>query len=292
VTHKIPSAGKRRRRSDGVLKFTFDDAITPQVHKIVGDKESYSIYDEIELEGQHFSTNNAENIVKFGKHICTATESTATSIKCKVDSTEVIQMYVKLELSFSVKGIGEGKVNILNANDRAVLFKPTIQVVTPSTGSFSGGATLTLSGAGLDRKSLQVKLAGKACVVESRDYNTLKCLTPVGEKMGGESTKSVDLILCDSADVDEWGECKEINTARQYTYSNVKTSTVSELQPRVVDEPTKNLVATVTGLAGGDVNELSIKLESSSDVKETFSCTIRVGDSDLTNDPGTVCFLI
>lgn len=202
---------------------------------------------------------------------------------------EVIQMYVKLELSFSVMGIGKGKINILNADDQAVLFKPTVQTISPSTGSFSGGATITLSGSGLDRKSLEVKLGGKVCLVESRDYNTLKCLTPVGDKTGSETTKAVDLILCDSADVDEWGVCKEITTALQYTYSTLKTSIVSNLQPRVVDVPTKTLVATVTGLAAGDVSELSIKLENSADASEMYNCVVGVAQSDLTNDPGTVC---
>ncbi|XP_066933159.1 fibrocystin-L-like [Clytia hemisphaerica] len=290
--HNVQPNRKRKRRNtdDNKIVFNFATAQTPAISQIKDRKESYITDDVIEILGTGFSEKPTENKVKFSGHECTVTDSTTTSLNCKMDSGEVIPMYLNLELSFSVDGKGEGGVDISNDKERFIVFKPSIQSITPDTGSFSGGAILTVSGSGLDRESLSVNLGEQSCAIEvdSRTYSSLKCETPANPNTGNLATKTADVSMCDSQDVDAWGACVKIVTSQQYTYSASNTPTVSAVSPSTIDQLGKTLTLTVSGLVGGDITKLSATLQSEDSVKDEFTCDIDEGTSDLMADPGQV----
>ena len=281
------SSGSRKRRSsnnDDTVLFTFDNAITPVITEIVNHKQFYSTFDIVQIAGTGFSTKPFENSVRFGDHLCTVIESTASAIKCRMKSIEVVDMYVKHEISLSVTGIGKGRVNISSYEARVVLFKPSVVSMTPDTGSFMGGASVMLSGSGLDRLSLEVRIGQQVCqVIETtRVYNSLYCVMPNLVNSNSQSGNvSVSLTFVDTVDQDQWGAPVPIATGLSYTYSSLTTLNVTSVLPSSIDQPGKVLTVNIQSYEGGDVTQLSIKLKYESSDLEYICLIINLSGSEV-----------
>lgn len=183
-------------------------------------------------------------------------------------------MYVKHEISFSVAGIGDGRVNISSYDDRVISFKPHIASMTPSSGSTEGGSPVMLSGSGLDRPSLEIRIGQQSCkVIEtSKQYNSVQCVVPRLMNVLRDNSSS-SLTFIDSVNVDQWGMPITIETGLSYIYSSLVTLNVTSVLPSVIGKPGDILTINIENYDGHNISELSIKLKDLSSGDE-FSCVI------------------
>lgn len=277
---KTTVTNRKRRSSDDVISFTYDNAITPVISEIMDHKESYSTSDIIKFTGTGFSTEKpSNNIVRIGDHECTTFEASNSVIKCRVNSMEVIDMYTKHEISFSVAGVGDGRVNISSYEERVILFKPHVASMIPDSGSTEGGSSVLLSGSGLDGPSLEIRIGQQQCeVIEtSKQYGSVQCVVPpsLNAQVGNLSSL---LSFVDPVNVDQWGMPVTIQTGLSYKYSSLVTLNVSSIIPSVIEKLGEVLTIDIGNYDGANLTELSIKLK---DVysKDEFSCLIDNGAS-------------
>ena len=272
---KTTNINRKRRSIDDVISFTFDNSVTPVISEIMDHKESYSTYDIIKFIGTGFSTGKpSNNIVKIGEHECTTFEASSSVIKCRVNSMEVIDMYTKHEISFSVAGVGDGRVNISSYGGRVILFKPHVASMIPDSGSTEGGSSVVLYGSGLDGPSLEIRIGQQQCAVieTSKQYGSVQCVVPPSLNAQAGNLSSL-LSFIDPVNVDQWGMPVTIETGLSYTYSSLVTLNVSSIIPSITDKLGEILTINIGNYDGVNVTELSIKLKDVSS-KDEFSCLI------------------
>ena len=274
---KTTNINRKRRSIDDVISFTFDNSLTPVISEIMDHKESYSTSDIIKFIGTGFSGKPSNNIVRIGDHECTTFEASTSVIKCRVNSMEVIDMYTKHEISFSVAGVGDGRVNISSYEERVILFKPHVASMIPASGSTEGGSSVVLYGSGLDGPSLEIRIGQQQCAVieTSKQYGSVQCVVPpsLNEQSGNLSSL---LSFIDPINIDQWGMPVTIETGLSYTYSSLVTLNVSSIIPSVIDKLGEILTIDIGNYDGVNVTELSIKLKDVSN-KDEFSCLIDKG---------------
>ena len=287
VYHNIP-AGKRRRRSANKVLYTIDSSSTPRVNSIANRKDAYSIFDTIELHGEGFSATPSENNVRFNDFVCAVITSSFQVITCKMDANQSIEMHIYHELSFSVHGLGNGLVNIQSEIDKSVLFVPSIDAVSPLSGSFYGGAVLELTGAGLDLSTVVIRVGDTNCELVESNFTLRKCKVPAMANPNDENSIQVNLTICHTKDA--FGECPYENVGFKYDYRKSESLSVTAVQPPEISQSGAELSVVISGFSGGIITDLKdVQLHHNDQI---VTCVIDVDKSDITSNPGTIVCLV
>lgn len=107
------------------------------------------------------------------------------------------------------------------------LLQPTVQSVSPQSGSVKGGSILTIKGDGfsLDNSQTYVHIGGAACKIDSISYNQIRCKT---------SEKSASQALDVEVKVNGVeAHCSSIFSC-SFTYSTSKTPKVDSVEPSAI----------------------------------------------------------
>ena len=253
---------------------------------IVDRQETYSIFDEIKLKGDKFSTYPSDNTVQFGGHPCIVFAATVHEITCKMDPNVSIPMQVLHELSFSDVAYGNGIVAISSDIERAVVFSSTVQSMSPLSGSYAGGTDLKFVGGGLDRKSLDIKVGDQKCSITQQSYSSLECTVPSHDNSEDKEETEVAITMCDTTVTDAWGQCTFKETGLNFVYKKSETLHITAAQPLEILMPNTDLTISVTGLPGNSSSasfEVSL-IENSASVP----CVYDSSKSDLTTNPASI----
>lgn len=167
--------------------YTFSVENTPRIDSVSPFSISFS--NTITITGANFGTISANIIVNIGTQNCLVLNSTQTEINCQLDGLELDKQNINLNIkgylimklkkanflknsNYFHKGIG----NALNPSYLNLVGKPSIQTITPGSGSTFGGTILTLTGNGFS-KTTQVLIDTVKCSLISIKVNELKCVT-------------------------------------------------------------------------------------------------------------------
>lgn len=162
--------------------------------------ESFATF-KIEIEGENFSINKADNIVKFGAIEATVTEATATKL---VVLTPDLGTATKAEVTVTKSGLtSNGKtVNINFDKNKIATYNWTTHTVKPGVVYKSG--TFTLYGASKERRIFVLDVTlnasntlgvgfttnNKSTVKLCEDYNAVAGINAGFFKLGGSSDKN------------------------------------------------------------------------------------------------------
>lgn len=138
-------------------------SITPTVGSIDGGEL-------VTIEGTNFE---AGAVVRIGTATCTdVTVVSATQITCLAPA----------------RTLGAKNVQIVNSNGGyawgisayTYLIRPTIESITPNSGSDAGGTSITVVGTGIVTAGLAVTIGGRACEITESSTTSFTCTVPSG----------------------------------------------------------------------------------------------------------------
>lgn len=210
----------------------------------------------ITIRGSGFSEQSCHNNITFNSHLCQVISSNESTITCYLSTAE--SPPVGEQLDVAVKVLNRGFAFVKAAPGQSVHFKlkPSITVVSPSSGSQAGGTRLTISGNGFSRINAKniVLIGDTICDVINSTFTSIVCITRAS--IIGQSQKV-------SVTVNGYGSECPVNSANcQYTFATAETPVVSAKTPSSITSPNKELRFNVSQLASREISDVTVKVGS------------------------------
>ena len=156
---------------DSGNRFIFWACQTPTVTAVTPKNGTSST--AITIRGTGFSDKTCHNKVTFGVHNCIVQSSSTTEITCKLDTSTKPRVGDKMTVALNVRNRGDAVIQ-----GGVFTLHPTIDSVSPSSGSKAGGSPLTISGNGFAETLVgNVINVGSGCLVTSATFSEVKCTT-------------------------------------------------------------------------------------------------------------------
>ncbi|XP_053372849.1 fibrocystin-L-like [Mercenaria mercenaria] len=226
--------------------FAFSKITTPVV-SMLGINNG-TIQTNISVTGEGFSTNNEENVVRFGGHECIVTSSTEDNIVCNIDKTSEPAINVLHQLKVNVYNRGLARINIRDAKIRGFVLIPNIETITPKHGSLAGGLRITITGFGFGRFPV-VLIGGYECHIIDASNTLITFEAPPSEF---EGQKQVD-VFAFVADLPVQAECEvKSETSCLFSYEHSLTPAVYAVTPTEMSVPTSFFI---NGTLLGNITE-------------------------------------
>ena len=198
--------------SSDKIEFTFSNCITPEItnievssngvtHSNFGDLVGYG-NSEITITGNGFGHEACQNQVLVGKTPCNILSSSSSSIICEVDSAKITSLEM-LPISVNVENNGQALKSLASDTSGQLYVVPKLTEIASASGSWAGGAILTLKGVGLyPGDGIVIVNFGEApyqqaCNVVEKLANEISCIVPDyrGMKTGPNKTVSIEIYL-------------------------------------------------------------------------------------------------
>lgn len=170
-------------------------------------------------------------------------------------------------VSVRVNNRGYAAIKIENSLDASFTLLPTVQSVSPQTGSMMGGSILTISGDGFSPNP-DVKIGGAPCQILSSSYTQIKCQT------AATSTSQSLPVIVRVHSVESY--CV---SSCMFTYSAAKTPRVDSLTPSAIVGDDNTIRIYGSGLPS-KASDLDIKIGTTSCTvtsSSQYSASCRVG---------------
>ena len=197
--------------------------------------------DVITIEGSGFSITNEDNTVTFGGHVCTVTNSTATSITCNMDMSQNPVPFEPLAVSVQVKGLGFAVVAPAENHTTTFELISSIESITPRRGSIAGGTTVVISGQGFI-DGMSVMIGGARCDITQVSFTQITCATSTSQN--AERLNQTVILSLVKDNQQHTGMCKDSDGC-MFDFMDNQTPEVSNVQPATISSP--NTVITLDG---------------------------------------------
>lgn len=125
-------------------------------------------------------------------------------------------------VSVRVNNRGYAAIKIENSLNASFILLPTVQSVSPQTGSMMGGSILTINGDGFS-PNIDVRIGGAPCQILSSSYTQIKCQTAATS-----TSQSLPVV------VKVHGVESYCASSCMFTYSAAKTPRVDSLTPSAI----------------------------------------------------------
>nr|DBA24045.1 TPA: hypothetical protein GDO54_011748 [Pyxicephalus adspersus] len=229
-----------RPSSNSTIWFGFSKCYSPSITSIK--PTSGTIHEPITIEGSGFSSITCANQVSVGNYPCKVVSSDKTSVTCKIDPQDSMNIGTAELVSLTVNNYGKAIIAISQEMDRRFALLPHIDSITPSNGSLSGLTKITITGSGF---SNSIAISGLGCNVISFNYTKIICETQPSY------SKIVDVQLTVN------GIRALCNGSCNFTYSSEVPVTVSNISPNVVGNSSTVLFINGSGF-GADINDIVV----------------------------------
>lgn len=169
-------------------------------------------------------------------------------------------------MSVRVNNRGYAAVKMENSLNPSFTLLPTVQSVSPQTGSMMGGSILTISGDGFSPDP-DVVIGGAPCQILSSSYTQIKCQTPAK----GVSQSLPVVVRVQGLESNCASSC-------MFTYSEAKTPRVDSVTPSAIVGDDKTIRIYGSGLPS-KASDLDIKIGTSSCIvtsSSQYSASCRV----------------
>lgn len=217
----------------------------------------------VTLEGSGFASDDCANIAKIGGCQCTVANSTSTMLECTPDPSCDYEAGVYQEVSLNVNQYGNALVEINAVEDQSVAFVPTVDSISPNSGSTEGGTDVIITGSGFS--SLEtVTVTFNGIAADCGGFNPLVCTSPMSSSGDVVVYEGQFAALCT-------GNCT-------FTYDSQLTPTITDVDPTSVSGSTQ-LTLTGTGF-GTDMSQVTVSIGGedcvvdSVDLSTTVVCTV------------------
>lgn len=170
-------------------------------------------------------------------------------------------------VSVRVNNRGHAAVKIENSLNASFTLLPTVESVSPHTGSMMGGSILTISGNGFSPNP-DVKIGGAQCQILSSSYTQIKCQT-----IASSTSQSLPVV------VGVHGVESYCASSCMFTYSAAETPRVDSLTPSAIVGDDNTIRIYGSGLPR-KMSDLDIKIGDTScsiTSSSEYSASCRVG---------------
>lgn len=170
-------------------------------------------------------------------------------------------------VSVRVNNRGHAAIKIENSLNASFTLLPTVESVSPHTGSMMGGSILTISGNGFSPNP-DVKIGGAQCQILSSSYTQIKCQTTASS-----TSQSLPVV------VRVQGVESYCATSCMFTYSAAETPRVDSITPSAIVGDDNTIRIYGSGLPS-KVSDLHIKIGDTScsiTSSSEYSASCRVG---------------
>uniref|UniRef100_A0A8C4T925 PKHD1 like 1 n=1 Tax=Erpetoichthys calabaricus TaxID=27687 RepID=A0A8C4T925_ERPCA len=194
------------------LYFMYSMDSTPVISSV--DPSTGSSGTTISISGSGFGTVADDIVVTIGGSPCALLEVNDTEVQCILGSHSGGSFAITL--LHLTKGYATSTVSFTYILD--------LKSVTPSQGSFGGGAILQLSGDGFDEQLSTVFVCNTSCVVDSLKSSsaTLYCEVPLSNGTGSSQVCDVTVYIGNNL----------VTLSNAFTYESALTPVVTAVTPR------------------------------------------------------------
>ncbi|XP_066276424.1 fibrocystin-L-like [Branchiostoma lanceolatum] len=190
--------------------FTYSSTLTPNVSGISPAEATSGT--SVTITGSGFGQTTGDNEVAIDGAPCAVASSSDTEIVCTLGDHVAGSNYT-VDVTVVAKGTARSAVTFS--------YEVSLLAVTPTTGSFGGGRTLTLTGTGF-AENATVTVCGLTCPVSSVVPNHVHCELPAHDGLASGT------VGCDVAIV----VGKETRTLRDaFTYDSSLTPVITSVSP-------------------------------------------------------------
>lgn len=237
--------------NDNKFNFAFWTCSTPVVHSV--STNNGTTQTPITITGGGFSSIACQNEVNFGGYSCDVISSSESSLTCNLAKSGEPTLGILHQLEMRVSNRGLARINIRTAEDRGFAVRPTIDHITPTSGSLAGGARLTITGFGFG--DLQLVTVGSAqCTIIDSSYSKIICETPMTVTQG---EKEVTVYAYVNG-IPLPAECETQSNTCIYSYANLWTPILSTISP---DTMSSSTIFNITGTyLGNNRSELHVTI--------------------------------
>ncbi|XP_069815730.1 fibrocystin-L-like [Dendropsophus ebraccatus] len=203
-----------------------------------------TIRDAITIRGSGFSNITCANKVSVGSYPCVVSSSDESSVTCKVDSQDTMDIGVAQLVSLTVNNLGNAINSLRNTMERRFALLPHIDYITPISGSDTGSTRITIHGSGFVNINGSITVSGISCTIVSVNYTDIICDTQPSYSRSVVVAVTVKEIAA---------QCLQ---SCSFSYSSALTPVVSSCSPTVVRDAT---TIYINGLGfGNDVNDVNV----------------------------------
>nr|XP_055075127.1 fibrocystin-L-like [Misgurnus anguillicaudatus] len=193
----------------GNCSFTWSESKTPTVTGISPTEGSSGLATVLNITGSGFDGGNVT--VKTGDVECSVQEVTNSYITCRVGPASAGMQPVSLSFS----GLGNARYqNNISFNFTHLL---GVTSISPTTGSESGGAILTVFGYGFSNDTA-VTIGTQSCNVTEAEFSQLRCIVPAG-------SAGVQTVTVTMGDI-------TASLTNSFTYNNTLMATITAVSPQ------------------------------------------------------------
>ena len=226
---------------------------------------------EVVITGEGFSNTNIHNEVKLKapdnvKHKCDVLSSTNTQIICKIDTTNNPPINTDMTVSVRVDSRGYAHSVVNNSADAKLKLEPTIDSITPQTGSIAGGTVVIIKGTGLQYGVVTATTGSSSCKITQHSYTEITCVTGKSSNQLVTSNSQMSLIVNGKA-----ARCKFTGVC-DYSYQISMTPTSTSISPTEIDSEIETLTIVGTGF-GTVTSKVNITIGPTSCLFGTLSDT-------------------
>uniref|UniRef100_A0A8C8ZFE9 Fibrocystin-L n=1 Tax=Prolemur simus TaxID=1328070 RepID=A0A8C8ZFE9_PROSS len=159
------------------LLFELSSCFSPSISNIT--PSTGTVNELITITGHGFSNLTCANKVTIGGYPCVVEESNDSSIMCRIDPQNSMDVGIREIVTLTVYNLGTA-INILsNEFHRRFVLLPNIDMVLPNAGSTTGMTRVTIKGSGFAVSSagVEVRMGHFPCKVLSVNYTAIECET-------------------------------------------------------------------------------------------------------------------
>ncbi|XP_035686784.1 fibrocystin-L-like [Branchiostoma floridae] len=216
--------------------FTYRSTLTPNVAGINPAVATSGTL--VTITGSGFGQTTGDNEVSIDGAPCVVDSSSDTEIVCTLGDHVAGSDYT-VDVTVVSKGMARSGVTFS--------YELSLLTVTPSTGSFGGGRTLTLTGTGF-AENATVTVCGHPCPISSVVPNLIECEVPAHDGLASGT------LACDVA-IEVGKETRTLNSA--FTYDSNLTPIITSVSPGMGGTAGGTTV-TITGTSLSGISSVSI----------------------------------
>ncbi|XP_036732330.2 LOW QUALITY PROTEIN: fibrocystin-L [Manis pentadactyla] len=159
------------------LLFELSSCFSPSISNI--SPSTGTLTELVTITGHGFSNFSCASKVTIGNYPCVVEESSDTSIMCRIDPQNSMDVGLREIVTLTVYNLGTAINTQSTEFERRFVLLPNIDMVLPNAGSTTGMTKVTIKGSGFGVSSagVQVLMGRFPCRVLSVNYTAIECET-------------------------------------------------------------------------------------------------------------------
>nr|XP_045000409.1 fibrocystin-L [Jaculus jaculus] len=177
ATKPLCGLNNTRVNNSNRLLFELSSCVSPSISNIT--PSTGTVNEIITITGHGFSNLTCANKVTIGSYPCVVEESSDTSIMCRIDPQNSMDVGIREIVTLIVYNLGIAINTLSHEFDRRFVLLPNIDTVLPNAGSTTGMARVTIQGSGfvLSSAGVDILLGDYPCKVLTVNYTAIECET-------------------------------------------------------------------------------------------------------------------